>query len=100
MSVRKTTIKIPATKINLSQVVDLAVGTPEVRAVNDNVMHTFTMLYSMLKQLNIVNVQVDLIDIDAHSESSTYIPAQSTGKRTLSIPQSKRSKTTRKTKKN
>jgi hypothetical protein len=37
VSVRKTTIKMPASKINLSQMVDLAVGTPEVGAVNANV---------------------------------------------------------------
>jgi hypothetical protein len=30
VSVRKTTIKMPVTKVNLSQMVDLAVGTPEV----------------------------------------------------------------------
>ena len=99
-----------ATKINLSQMVDLAVGTPEVCAVNCNVLHT--LLHAMLRQLNIVDVQADLNDIDrgllsaskarelsvlsdvdggqgddaedAHSESSSSIPAprSSTGKRT------------------
>ena len=94
---------MPASKINLSQMVDLAVGTPEVGAVNANVLHT--LLHAMLRQLNIVDVQADLNDIDrdvlsasksrelsvlsdvdggrgddAHSESSSSIPAP--GKRT------------------
>ena len=94
---------MPASKINFSQMVDLAVGTPEVGAVNANVLHT--LLHAMLRQLNIVDVQADLNDIDrdvlsaskarelsvlsdvdggrgddAHSESSSSIPAP--GKRT------------------
>jgi hypothetical protein len=48
---------MPASKINLSQMVDLAVGTPEVGAVNANVLHT--LLHAMLRQLNIVDVQAD-----------------------------------------
>ena len=92
---------MPAAKINLSQMVDLAIGTPEVGAVNANVLHT--LLHAMLRQLNIVDVQADLNDIDrgllsaskarelsvlsdvdggqgddaedAHSESSSSIPA-------------------------
>jgi hypothetical protein len=36
-----------ATKINLSQMVDLAVGTPEVGAVNCNVLHT--LLHAILQ---------------------------------------------------
>ena len=99
-----------ATKINLSQMVDLAVGTPEVGAVNCNVLHT--LLHAILSQLNIVDVQADINDFDrdllsaskarelsvlsdvdsgqgedAHSErpSSTIpAPSQSTGKRTPS----------------
>ena len=99
---------MPAAKINLSQMVDLAIGTPEVGAVNANVLHT--LLHAMLRQLNIVDVQADLNDIDrgllsaskarelsvlsdvdggrgddaedAHSESSSSIHAPSTGKRT------------------
>ena len=46
-----------ATKINLSQIVDLAVGTPEVGAVNCNALHT--LLHAMLRQLNIADVQAD-----------------------------------------
>ena len=99
-----------ATKINLSQMVDLAVGTPEVGAVNCNVLHT--LLHAILSQLNIVDVQADINDFDrdflsaskarelsvlsdvdsgqgedAHSErhSSTIpAPSPSTGKRTPS----------------
>jgi hypothetical protein len=52
-----------ATKINLSQMVDLAVGTPEVGAVNCNVLHT--LLHAILSQLNIVDVQADINDFVA-----------------------------------
>ena len=51
-----------ATKVNLSQMVDLAVGTPEVGAVNFNVLHT--LLHAMLRRLNIVDFQADLNDFD------------------------------------
>ena len=40
---------MPATKVNLSQMVDLAVGTPEVGAVNCNVLHT--LLHAMLSRV-------------------------------------------------
>ena len=59
---KKKTIKMPATKVNLSQTVDLAVGTSEVGTVNSNVLHT--LLHAMLRQLNIVAVQADLNDFD------------------------------------
>jgi hypothetical protein len=62
VSVRKKTIKMTATKVNLSQMVDLAVGTPEVGAVNFNVLHT--LLHAMLRRLNIVDFQADLNDFD------------------------------------
>ena len=51
---------MPAAKINLSQMVDLAVGTSEVGAVNGNVLNT--LLHVMLRRLNIVDVQADLND--------------------------------------
>jgi len=51
-----------STKVNLSQMVDLAVGTPEVCGINVNVLHT--LLHAMLKRLNIVDVQADLNDFD------------------------------------
>lgn len=53
---------MPATKVNLSQMVDLALGTPEVGAVNFNVLHT--LLHAMLKRLNIVDVQADINEFD------------------------------------
>ena len=53
---------MPATKVYLSQMVDLAVGTSEVGTVNSNVLHT--LLHAMLRQLNIVDVQADLNDFD------------------------------------
>jgi agmatine/peptidylarginine deiminase len=57
VSVRKIKIKMPATKVNLSQMVDLAVVTPRIGAVNSNVLHT--LLHAMLRQLNIVDVQAE-----------------------------------------
>ena len=48
---------MPATKVNLSQMVDLAVVTPREGAVNSNALHT--LLHAMLKQLNIVDVQAE-----------------------------------------
>jgi hypothetical protein len=56
---RKITIKMSATKVNLSQLVDLAVVTPREGAVNSNVLHTLTLLHAMLRQLNIVDVQAE-----------------------------------------
>jgi hypothetical protein len=53
---------MPTTKVNLSQMVELAVGTPEVGAVNFNVLHT--LLHAMLRRLNIVDVQADLNEFD------------------------------------
>jgi hypothetical protein len=38
VSVRKIKIKMPATKVNLSQMVDLAIVTPRIGAVNSNVL--------------------------------------------------------------
>jgi hypothetical protein len=99
---------MPATKVNLSQMVDLAVITPRVGAVNSNALHT--LLHAMLRQLNIVDVQAEanfndydrdvlsvLSDIDsgvgddaedalglALCERSSFMPTAtpSTGKRT------------------
>ena len=55
---------MPSTKVNLSQMVDLAVVTPEVGTVNSNILHT--LLHAMLRQLNIVDVQADLNDFDSN----------------------------------
>lgn len=62
MSVRKSKKKMPCTKVNLSQMVDLALGSPEVGSVNFNVLHT--LLHAMLKRLNIVDVQADINEFD------------------------------------
>ncbi|XP_071129014.1 glutamine-rich protein 2-like isoform X10 [Mytilus edulis] len=53
---------MPCTKVNLSQMVDLALGSPEVGSVNFNVLHT--LLHAMLKRLNIVDVQADINEFD------------------------------------
>ena len=58
---------MPTSKVNLYQMVDLAVGTPEVGAVNFNVLHT--LLHAILRRLNIVDVQADLNDFDRDSLS-------------------------------
>jgi hypothetical protein len=43
---------MPATKVNLSQMVDLAVGTPDVGAVNCNGLHTLrSLLHAMLSRV-------------------------------------------------
>ena len=62
-----------ATKVNLSQLVDLAVVTPREGAVNSNVLHTLTLLHAMLRQLNIVDVQAEtnLSDYDRDLLSGT-----------------------------
>jgi hypothetical protein len=73
VSVRKITIKMPATKVNLSQLVDLAVQTPRVGAVNSNVLHT--LLHAILRQLNIVDVQTEtnLSDYDRDFLSASKV---------------------------
>lgn len=53
---------MPSTKVSLSQMVDLALGTPEVGSVNFNVLHS--LLHAMLKRLNIIDVQTDINDFD------------------------------------
>ena len=57
---------MPATKVNLSQMVDLAVVTPRIGAVNSNVLHT--LLHAMLRQLNIVDVQAESDLNDNHMD--------------------------------
>ena len=44
--------------LSLSQMVDLALGTPEVGAVNFNVLHT--LLHAVLQNLQIDNVKTDV----------------------------------------
>lgn len=62
------------TSVSLSQLVDLALGTPEVGAVNFNVLHT--LLHAMIHKLNIQEVKADIDEHDrelltTHSGSRT-----------------------------
>ncbi|BFZ03678.1 hypothetical protein BsWGS_06718 [Bradybaena similaris] len=62
------------TSVSLSQLVDLALGSPEVGAVNFNVLHT--LLHAMINKLNIQEVKADIDEHDrelltTHSGSRT-----------------------------
>ncbi|XP_061182000.1 uncharacterized protein LOC133190403 isoform X3 [Saccostrea echinata] len=57
------------TQVKLAQMVDLALGTPEVGAVNFNVLHT--LLHAMLKKLNILDVQAEINEFDRDFLSSS-----------------------------
>ena len=48
--------------VNLSQMIDQAVATTEVGAINANVLNS--LLHAMLKRLNILDGQADLNDLD------------------------------------
>ena len=47
-----------ASSMKLSTLVDLALGTPEVGAVNFNILHT--LLHALLNQLNITDCVTEL----------------------------------------
>uniref|UniRef100_UPI004038745C glutamine-rich protein 2 n=1 Tax=Callospermophilus lateralis TaxID=76772 RepID=UPI004038745C len=49
---------IPATKVSLRELADLAIGTPEVGAVNFTVLHT--LILAILKNLGILETLIDL----------------------------------------
>ena len=51
-----------ASSLSLAQMVDLALGTPEVGAVNFNVLHT--LLHAVLTKLDISAVKAELSDAD------------------------------------
>ncbi|XP_052685906.1 glutamine-rich protein 2-like isoform X3 [Crassostrea angulata] len=57
------------TQVKLAQMVDLALGTPEVGAVNFNVLHS--LLHAMLKRLNILDVQAEIDEFDRDFLSSS-----------------------------
>lgn len=57
------------TTLPLSKLVDLALGTPEVGAVNFNVLHT--LLHAMISKLNIRDVKADINESDRDFLSST-----------------------------
>lgn len=48
--------------VPLSQLVDLALGSPEVGAVNFNVLHT--LLHAMLEKLNLQDIKADIDEHD------------------------------------
>ncbi|KAK7506516.1 hypothetical protein BaRGS_00001991 [Batillaria attramentaria] len=50
------------TAVPLSQMVDLALGTPELGAVNFNVLHT--LLHAMITKLNIQDAKAEINDHD------------------------------------
>lgn len=63
------------TAVSLSQLVDLALGSPEVGAVNFNVLHT--LLHAMLNRLNLQDVKADIDEHDreflsTHPSSRTF----------------------------
>lgn len=57
------------TQVKLAQMVDLALGTPEVGAVNFNVLHS--LLHAMLKRLNILDVHAEIDEFDRDFLSSS-----------------------------
>lgn len=50
------------TKVMLPQMVDLALGTPEIGAVNFNVLHS--LLHAMLKKLKLTDSTAELNELD------------------------------------
>ncbi|XP_046359386.2 glutamine-rich protein 2-like isoform X5 [Haliotis rufescens] len=65
------------TTLPLSNLVDLALGTPEVGAVNFNVLHT--LLHAMISKLNIRDVKADINESDRDFLSSTKSQRVMTG---------------------
>lgn len=65
-----------STAVPLSQMVDLALGTPELGAVNFNVLHT--LLHAMIAKLNIQDEKADINEHDreflqkSHSSDEKY----------------------------
>jgi len=57
---------MPPTVVSLARMVDLALGTPEVGAVNFNVLHS--LLHAVLQKLNIADIKADLPESDETSE--------------------------------
>ena len=51
-----------ATTLSLPQMVDLALGTPEVGAVNFNVLHT--LLHALLAKLDLTGAKADINEAD------------------------------------
>ena len=62
--------------VSLSQMVDLSLGTPEVGAVNFNVMHT--LLHAIIKKLNISDYKTEINEHDRDFLATSKIRAKST----------------------
>lgn len=60
------------TAVPLPQMVDLALGSPEVGAVNFNVLHT--LLHAMIKKLGLADAKADLNDADREFLSTGVLP--------------------------
>ena len=63
-----------ATTLSLAQMVDLALGTPEVGAVNFNVLHT--LLHAVLKKLDLSEVKGNISEEDRQILSTGSIPGK------------------------
>ena len=59
-------------QVALAQMVDLALGTPEVGAVNFNVLHT--LLHAMISKLNIQDVKAEIDEHDREMLSTHPVP--------------------------
>ena len=67
------------TAVPLPQLLDLALGSPEIGAVNFNVLHT--LLHAIIKTLNLSDVKAEIIDFDgkvqlAQSSAYSYVDQQ------------------------
>lgn len=60
------------TAVPLNQLVDLALGTPEVGAVNFNILHT--LLHAMIQKLNLQDVKADVDEHDRELLSVGGLP--------------------------
>lgn len=69
-----------ATKVSLRELADLAIGTPEVGAVNFTALHT--LIVAMLKNLHLQDTQVDFQSLSPEESRSFEAPRAS-----LSTPQ-------------
>lgn len=64
------------TTVSLAQLVDLSLGTPEIGAVNFNVMHT--LLHAIIKKLNIGEVKTEINEHDRDFLATSKVRARST----------------------
>ncbi|XP_052261952.1 centriolin-like isoform X3 [Dreissena polymorpha] len=64
------------TSVSLAQMVDLSLGTPEIGAVNFNVMHT--LLHAIIQKLNIADSKTEINEHDRDFLATSKIRARST----------------------